>query len=127
MMAKLSIRCLYKRDHLLNVSLDNRVSALSESRRHLILCLYMFSDLASAVSEPRQFFVACEDCAARLALSLPRRLANRVSSSPVLSEARRIFLRYLSLVRIRMLQFYARVVVEWYIQRPLLASGSEPT
>ena len=130
MMAKLSIRCLYKRDHLLNVSLDNRVSALSESRRHLILCLYMFSDLASAVSEPRQFFVACEDCAARLALSLPRRLDNRVSSSPVLSEARRIFLRYLSLVRIRMLQFYARVVVELelrYVQRPLLASGSEPT
>ena len=119
MMAKLSIRCLYKRDHLLNVSLDNRVSALSESRRHLILCLYMFSDLASAVSEPRQFFVACEDCAARLALSLPRRLDNRVSSSPVLSEARRIFLRYLSL---RMLRFYARVVVELelrYVQRPL--------
>ena len=118
MMAKLSIRCLYKRDHLLNVSLDNRVSissALSESRRHLILCLYVFSDLASAVSEPRQFFVACEDCAARLALSLPRRLDNRVSSSSALSEARRIFLRYLSLVRIRMLQFYARVVVEYRI------------
>ena len=31
---------------------------------------------------------------------------------------------------IRMLQFYARVVVELelrYVQRPLLASGSEPT
>ena len=44
------------------------------------LCLYIRS-LASAVSEPRHFFVACEDCAACLALSLPRRLDNRVSSS----------------------------------------------
>ena len=85
--------------------------------------------LASAVSEPRQFLVACEDSAARLALSLPRRLDNRVSSSSTLSEARHIFLRYLSPVhcinvvkRTRMLQFYARVVVELelrYVQRPL--------
>ena len=44
--------------------------------------------LASAVSESRQFFAACEDCAARLALSLPQRLDNRVSSSSALSEAR---------------------------------------
>ena len=55
---------------------------------------------ASAVSEPRRFFVACEDCAVRLALSLPRRLDNRVSSSSALSEARRIFLRYLSHARV---------------------------
>ena len=77
MIDKLSIRCLYKRYHLLNVSLDNRVffsSALSESRRHFLRSLSLRS-LASAVSEPRQFFVACEDCAARLALSLPRRLS----------------------------------------------------
>ena len=89
MMAKLSIRCLYKR-------------YLSQVDRR---------SLASAVSEPRQFFVACEDCAARLALSLPLRLDNRVSSSSALSEARRIFLRYLSLEHCRA-QFYARVVVE---------------
>ena len=61
--------------------------------------------LASAVSEPPQFFVACEDCAARLALSLLWRLDNRVSSSSALSEARHIsvssairnFMRVLSL------------------------------
>ena len=97
MMAK---RCLYRRYHLLNISLDNHVSfssALSESRRFFPRSLSIRS-LASAVSEPRQFFVACEDCAARLALSLPRRLDNRVSSSSALSEARLIFLRYLSLV-----------------------------
>ena len=91
MMAK---RCLYKRYHLLNVSLDNRVSffsALSESRRFFLRSLSLRS-LASAVSERRQFFVACEDCAARLALSLHRRLDNRVSSSSALSEARLIFL-----------------------------------
>ena len=73
--------------------------------------------LASAVSEPPQFFVACEDCAARLALSLLWRLDNRVSSYSALSEARRI--------SVSMLQFYARVVVELellYVQR---ASGSE--
>ena len=126
MMAK---RCLYKRYHLLNISLDNSVSfssALSESRRFFPRSLSLRS-LASAASEPRQFFVAYEelDCAARLVLSLPRRLDDRGSSS---SEARLIFLRYLSLVK--MLQFYARVVVELelrYVQRPLLASGSEPT
>ena len=110
MMAKLSIRCLYKRYHLLNVSLDNRVSALSESRRLFLRSLSLRS-LASAVSEPRHFFVACEDCAACLALSLPRRLDNRVSSSSgALYKC------------IRMLQFYARVVVELelrYVQRPL--------
>ena len=81
--------------------------------------------LASAVSEQRQFFVACEDCAARLALSLPRRLDNRVSSSSALSEARLIFLLYV----VKMLQFYARVVVELelrYVQRPLLASEERP-
>ena len=118
------LRCLYKRYHLLNVSLDNRVSfssALSEWRRLFLRSLSLHS-LASAVSEPRQFSVACKDCAARLALSLPRRLDNRVPSSSALSEARRNFLRYL---RIRMLQFYARVVVELelrYVQRPLAAS-----
>ena len=82
--------------------------------------------LASAVSESRQFFAACEDCAARLALSLPQRLDNRVSSSSALSEARLIFL----LNVVKMFQFYARVFVELelrYVQRPLLASGSEPT
>ena len=110
-MAKLS---LYKRYHLLNVSLDNRVSfssALSESRRLFLQSLSLVDrrSLASAVSEPRQFFVACEDCAARLALSLPRCLDNRVSSSSAFSEARLIFLRYLSLVhctscRIQMLR-----------------------
>ncbi len=107
MMAKLSIRCLY---NLLNVSLDNRVSfssAFSESRRLFPRSLSLVDQrsLASAVSELRHFFVACED---RLALSLPRRLDSCVSSSSALSEARRIFLRYLSLVhckRIRMLQF----------------------
>ena len=56
----------------------------------LPLCFHV--SLASAVSEPRQFFVACEDCAERLALSLPWCLDNRVSSSSALSEARRIFL-----------------------------------
>ena len=138
MMAKLSIRSLYKRYHLLNVSLNNRVSfssALSESRRLFLRSLSLVNRrfLASAVSEPRQFFVVCEDCAARLTLSLPQRLDNRVSSSSALSEARRIFLRYLSLVhctscRIRMLQFYARVVVELELRYVLLAaSGSEPT
>ena len=58
---------------------------------------------------------------------LPRRLDNRVSSSSALSEARRIFLRYLHCINvyskcIRILQFYARVVVELelrYVQRPL--------
>ena len=85
--------------------------ALSESRRLFLRSLSVRS-LASAVSEPRQFFVACEDCTARFALSLLWRLDNRVSSSSALSEARRIFLRYL----------YARVVVELelrYVQRPL--------
>ena len=83
MMAK---RCLYKQYHLLNISLDNRVSfsSLSESRRFLLRSLSLRS-LASAVSESRQFFAACEDCAARLALSLPQRLDNRVSSSSALS------------------------------------------
>ena len=84
MMAK---RCLY---NLLNISLDNRVSfssALSESRRFLLRSLSLRS-LASAVSESRQFFAACEDCATRLALSLPQRLDNRVSSSSALFEAR---------------------------------------
>ena len=77
--------------------------------------------LASAVSEQRQFFVACEDCAARLAQSLHRRLDNRVSSSAALSEARLIFLRYLSIVQIAK-QFNARVFVELelrYVQRPI--------
>ena len=87
MMAKLSIRCWYKRYHLLNASRVSIPSALSDAT------VSTFSDLASAVSEPRQFFVASEDCAARLALSLPRHLDNRVSSSSTLSEARRIFLR----------------------------------
>ena len=115
MMAK---SCLYKRYRF---SQDNRVSfssALSESRRFLLRSLSLRS-LASAVSESRQFFAACEDCAARLALSLPQRLDNRVSSAP--SEARLIFILYLSLV-VKMLQFYARVVVELqlrYVQRPL--------
>ena len=53
-----------KRYHLLNVSLDNRVSffsALSESRRLLLRSLSLVDrrSLASAVSEPRQFLVAC--------------------------------------------------------------------
>ena len=122
MMAK---HCLYKRYHL-------------QSRWIIVSPFpprfpnrdpsYFDMSLASAVSESRQFFAACEDCAARLALSLHQRLDNRVSSSSALSEARLIFLRYLSLVK--MLQFYARVVVELelrYVQRPLLASGSEPT
>ena len=65
--------------------------ALSESRR-LFLRSPSVRSLASAVSEPRQFFVACEDCTARFALSLLWRLDNRVSSSSALSEARRIFL-----------------------------------
>ena len=87
------ICCLYKRYHLLNVSVDNRVSfssALSESRRLFLRSLFLVDrrSLASAVS----------DCAARLALSLPRRLDNRVSSSSALSESRRLFLRSLSLV-----------------------------
>ena len=110
--------------------MDNRVSfssALSESRRLFLQSLSLVDrrSLASAVSEPRQFFVACEDCAARLALSLPRRLDNRLSSCSALSEARRIFLRYLSPVhRIYTtdVQFYALVVVELelrYVQRPL--------
>ena len=89
--AKLSIRCLYKRHHLLNVSVDNRVffsSALSESRRLFLRSLSLVHR-RSAVSGRRQFFLAC---AARLALFLPRRLDNRVSSSSALSEARRIFL-----------------------------------
>ena len=64
----MAIRCVYQRYHLLNVSLDNRVSALSESRRLVFRSLYIRS-LASAVSEPRQISVACEDCATRLALS----------------------------------------------------------
>ena len=87
--------------------------ALSESRRLFLRSLSVRS-LASAVSEPRQFFVACEDCTARFALSLLWRLDNRVSSSSALSEARRIFLHCI--------QFYARVVVKLelrYVQRPL--------
>ena len=72
------------------------------------LCLY-----ASAVSEPRQFFVACEDCAARLALSLSRRLDNRVSSSSALSEARLIFLRSLSLYIIRCCNFMRVLSLNW--------------
>ena len=94
--------------------------ALSESR-HLFLRSLSVRSLASAVSEPRQFFVACEDCTARFALSLLWRQDNRVSSASALSEARRIFLRYL-VHCIRMLQFYARVVVKLelrYVQRPL--------
>ena len=90
--------------------------ALSESRR-LFLRSPSVRSLASAVSEPRQFFVACEDCTARFALSLLWRLDNRVSSSSALSEARRIFLVSSALTRM-----YARVVVELelrYVQRPL--------
>ena len=92
-------------------------TALSESRRFFLRSLSLRS-LASAVSQRRQFFVACEDCAcaARLALSLPRRLDNRVSSSSALSEAR----QRLTSVVVTMLQFYARVVVELelrYVQR----------
>ena len=82
----------YKRYYLLNVLLDNGVSfssALSESNRLFLRSLAVRS-LASAVSEPPQFFVACEDCAARLAQSLLQRLDNRISSSSALSEARRI-------------------------------------
>ena len=60
----------------------------------------MRGSLASAVSEPRQSFVACEDCAARLALSLPQHLV-----SPPRDRSCH-----------RMLQFYAHVV---YVQRPL--------
>ena len=86
MMAK---RCLYKRYHLpsrwIIVSpFPPRFPNRDPS--------YFDLSLASAVSESRQFFAACEDCAARLALSLPQRLDNRVSSSSALSEARLIFL-----------------------------------
>ena len=107
--------------YTLNVSLDNGVSfssALSESSRLFLRSLAVRS-LASAVSEPPQFFVACEDCAARLALSLLWRLDNRVSSSSALSEARRISVS-------RILQFYARVVVEElrYVRR---AGASQPS
>ena len=118
MMAK---RCLYKRYHLLNISLDNRVSfssALSESRHFLLRSLSLRS-LASAVSESRQFFAACEDCAARLALSLPQRLDNRVSSSSAISEARLPSISVSSANVVKMLQFYARVVELRYVQRPL--------
>ena len=82
----------YKRYYLLNVSLDNGVSFSSA------LSLAVRS-LASAVSEPPQFFVACENCAARLALSLLWRLDNRVSA---LSEARRIYicLGYFNFMRV---------------------------
>ena len=123
MIAKLSIHCLYKRYHLLNVSLDNRVSfssTLSESRRLFDICLYALW--------PRQFQIRDKFSSAAktvryasLCLYILWRLDNRVSSSSALSEARRIFLRYLSLVhcininvgkRIRILQFYARVVVQ---------------
>ena len=68
----MAIRCLYKRYYLLNVSMENRVSfssALSESSR-LFLRSMAVGSLASAASEPPQFFVACKDCAARHALSL---------------------------------------------------------
>ena len=102
-------------------------SALSESRR---LFLSLVDRRSRQFQSRENYFIVCEDCAALLALSLPRRLDNRVFSSSALSEARRIFLRYLSLVKRRMLQLYARVVVELelrYVQRPLLASGSEYT
>ena len=102
----------YKRYYLLNVSLDNGVSfssALSESSRLFLRSLAVRS-LASAVSEPPQFFVACEDCAARLALSLLWRLDNRVSSFSALSEAGRISVSSALYIIIRILQFYARVV-----------------
>ena len=51
MMAKSSIRCLYKRYHLLKISLDIRVPALSESRR-LVLRSLSLRSMASTVSEP---------------------------------------------------------------------------
>ena len=124
MMAKLSISCLYKRYHLLwIIASPFPPRFLNRDASFFDLCLLLID--ASAISESRQFLVACEDCAARFA---PRRLDNRVSSSSALSEARRIFLRYLSLVqaalhmRIQILQFYACVVVEVelrYVQRPL--------
>ena len=72
MMAKLSIRCLYKRYHLLNALLDNRVSfssALSESRRLFLRSLSVRS-LDSAVSKPRHFSSPAKTV-----------LDNRVSSS----------------------------------------------
>ena len=79
--------------------------------------------LASAISERRQFFVACEDCAAHLALSLHRRLDNRVSSSSALSEARLIFLLYLSIVQCSQdVAILCACFVELelrYVQRPL--------
>ena len=104
-------RCLYKRYHL-----PSRWIIVSPFPPHRNASYFDLSlrSLASAVSESQHFFAACEDCAARLALSLPQRLDNRVSSSSALSEARLIFLRYLSLVQnvVKTLQFYARVVVE---------------
>ena len=79
-----------------------------------------------ALSESRRLFLRYLSLVDRRS-----RLNNRVSSSTALSEARRIFLQYLSLSSVRVyMQFYARVVVELelrYVQRPLLASGSEPT
>ena len=99
--------------------------ALSDSRRLFLRSLSLVNrrSLASAVSEPRPAKTV------RLYLyELPRRLDNRVSSSSALSEARRIFLRYLSLVYSQILQFYARVVVELelrYVQRR--AGASQPS
>ena len=108
-MAKLSIRCLLKTSRWIIVSpFPPRFLNRDASFFDVALCLYALW--------PRRFRAATifrrlrRVCAARLALSLPRRLDYRVSSSFALSEARRIFDRYLSLVycvnvvkRIRML------------------------
>ena len=106
----MAIRCL------LNVSLENRVSfssGLSESS-HLFLRSLAVRSLASAVSEPPQFFVACEVCAARLALSLLWRLDNHVSPSSALSEARRI-----SVSSALYTDVGCVVGITVYVQRPL--------
>ena len=87
----MAIRCFYKRYHLLNVSLDNRFPPrfLNRDASFFDLCLYALW--------PRQFqsrdnfSSPAKTVAVRLALSLPRRPDNRVSSSSALSEARRIF------------------------------------
>ena len=94
MMAKLCISDITSRWIIVS---PFRQRFLNRDASFFDLCLYRVDrrSLASGVSEPRQCLVACENCAACLALSLPQHLG--VSSSSALSQARPIFLRYLSL------------------------------
>ena len=119
MMAKLSIRCF---DIIcFNVSLDNRVSfssALSQSRRLFLRSLSLIYALWPRPFQTRDNFSSPAKTVRHTSLCLylgvwiivsPRFLKRDASSC----------LAHAQVTRIRMLQFYARVVVELELQRLL--------